>query len=328
MIATYTASQNTTGGFGGGPGQLSHLAATYAAVLALATAGGPSALDVIDRRAMWHWLGALKRADGGFSMAAGGEEDIRGTYCALTLASLLNLPVELPRDAPARAAGLDSFVSRLPEWVGACQAFDGGIAAAPGNEAHGAYAFCGLACLAIVGPPAETIAKYLDLPALVACLSSLQHAPEGGFAGRANKLVDGCYSHWVGGCWNLIAAAVGDGAGAEADLWSREGLVRYILSCAQGRKGGLRDKPSKNVDSYHSCYNLAGLNWAQNRYEFELDESRKDIPFTAPYGWSWKGEADVPCEEAERVKPLHPVFVIPIERAEECRRYFEERAGF
>jgi len=79
------------------------------------------------------------------------------------------------------------------------------------------------------------------MPSLIRWLSARQHAPEGGLAGRTNKLVDGCYSHWIGGCWALIDAA----AQTKKDLWSREGLLRYILCCCQGDKGGLRDKPSK-----------------------------------------------------------------------------------
>lgn len=31
-----------------------------------------------------------------------------------------------------------------------------------------------------------------------------QNAPEGRFSGRAGKLIDGCYTHWVWGCWPLI----------------------------------------------------------------------------------------------------------------------------
>lgn len=326
VITTYTASQNSTGGFGGGFGQFSHLAAAYATVLAIVTVGDSDALELIDRKAMWHWLGAMKQLDGGFTMCQGGEEDIRGAYCALTILSLLNLPVELPKDSPARINGDETFLSSLCEWLSSCQTLEGGIAAAPTNEAHGAYAFCGLACLSIIGPPKETIAKWLDLPSLISCLSSLQHAPEGGFAGRTNKLVDGCYSHWVGGCWSLLSAALGLDEGT--DLWSREGLIRYILCCAQFKKGGLRDKPSKHVDSYHTCYSLAGLSWAQNYFGYEEDEKRKGVPLTAAYGWKWKGEAEAPCEEAERVRPLHPVFVIPFDRAEECRAYFEEKVGF
>ena len=87
---------------------------------------------------------------------------------------------------------------------------------------------------------------------LVSWLSSRQHAPEGGFAGRTNKLVDGCYSHWVGGCWPLLEAAL-NGAQEAGNLkgilketpYSRQGLIRYILSCCQGKHGGLRDKPDK-----------------------------------------------------------------------------------
>ena len=33
----------------------------------------------------------------------------------------------------------------------------------------------------------------------------------GGFRGRTNKLVDGCYSWWVGGCVVLVEALLGVG---------------------------------------------------------------------------------------------------------------------
>lgn len=49
---TFVACQNPDGGFGGGHGQASHAAASYAAILALATVGGKEALDSIDRKAM------------------------------------------------------------------------------------------------------------------------------------------------------------------------------------------------------------------------------------------------------------------------------------
>lgn len=65
-------------------------------------------------------------------------------------------------------------------------------------------------------------------------------------AGRTNKLVDGCYSHWIGGCWPLVEAAVNNSRAPPLQtLWNRDGLLRYILCCAQGPKGGLRDKPGK-----------------------------------------------------------------------------------
>ncbi len=77
LISTVRPMQNDTGGFGGGHGQVSHLATTYAVVLSLAMVGGEPALEVIDRKEMWRWLGTIKQRDGGFQMFIGGEEDIR-----------------------------------------------------------------------------------------------------------------------------------------------------------------------------------------------------------------------------------------------------------
>jgi len=52
VIATLRPIQNKTGGFGGGHGQFSHLATTYASTLSLVMVGGEEALDLIDRQAM------------------------------------------------------------------------------------------------------------------------------------------------------------------------------------------------------------------------------------------------------------------------------------
>ena len=77
----------------------------------------------------------------------------------MVMISLLALPLELPLDAPARARGLTSFVDGLPEYLSRCQTFEGGISGAPQTEAHGAYAFCALACLCILGPPNKMLPR-------------------------------------------------------------------------------------------------------------------------------------------------------------------------
>ena len=89
------------------------------------------------------------------------------------------------------------------------------------------------------------IPRYLHVDALIAWLSARQYAPEGGLSGRTNKLVDGCYSHWVGGCWPLLEACVLSSP-SQSSLYDRDALIRYILCCCQDqtRRGGLRDKPS------------------------------------------------------------------------------------
>ena len=100
------------------------------------------------------------------------------------------------------------------------------------------------------------------MPRLISWLSARQYSPEGGLSGRTNKLVDGCYSHWVGGCWPLIEACLNerDDGGPETaaaraqnlhptqnSLYSRVSLMRYILCCCQDDTncGGMRDKPGK-----------------------------------------------------------------------------------
>ncbi|KAK5706284.1 CAAX farnesyltransferase (FTase) subunit beta [Elasticomyces elasticus] len=327
LIETVRPLQNPIGGFGGGHGQYSHCACTYATVLALTAVGG---LEVVDRKTMWQWLGTVKQDDGGFRMAVGAEEDIRGAYCAMTIITLLNLPLELPPDAPARKAGLTSFTDKLGEWVGRCQTYEGGIGGGPSNEVHGAYAFCALACLSILDAPHISIPKYLDIDALARWLASTQTTPEGGFAGRPNKLVDACYSHWVGACFALIEAAL---PGSKDRLWNKAALVRYLLTCGQqpGPQGGMRDKPSARPDGYHTCYSLSGLSAAQNHYWYDSESSTTDAGsgrLLAAFNWHAKrGTADelavLKVDEEDVVALIHPVFVLRLEAVEAARKTFE-----
>ena len=59
-VAFLARCQDASGGFGGGPGQLPHLAPTYAAVSALLTLGGDEALGTVDRKALHAFLLRMK----------------------------------------------------------------------------------------------------------------------------------------------------------------------------------------------------------------------------------------------------------------------------
>ncbi|KAK3316279.1 terpenoid cyclases/protein prenyltransferase alpha-alpha toroid [Apodospora peruviana] len=361
VVKTARGMQNDEGGFGGGGRQLSHLATTYAVVLALALVGGEDAYEVVDRKAMWKWLCSLKQADGGFQVCVGGEEDIRGAYCASVVITLLNLPLDLTPESPAHSGGLSDLFAGLADWVRRCQTFEGGISGQPMAEAHGAYAFCALGCLALLDDPRRIIPRSLDVPRLISWLSARQYAPEGGFSGRTNKLVDGCYSHWVGGCFPLIEAclstpaadartssnddrkpAVADAAAAAGTkpqllspapetLFSREGLIRYILCCCQDdtKRGGLRDKPGKFSDAYHTCYVLSGLSSAQHLWTLGPSSTSDDA--AAP-SWSvsplYLDEDEATFNQEDRVRPIHPVYAIPQETASAMREYFLAKEGF
>ncbi|BGP57025.1 hypothetical protein JCM8202_004538 [Rhodotorula sphaerocarpa] len=308
VTSTLAAFQNESGGFGGGPGQLSHLAPTYAAVCALAYAG-PIGWKAIDRTAMHHFLMSLKQPDGSFIMHEGGEVDVRGCYCALTVATLLNILT------PELLRGTADFVA-------SCQTYEGGLAAAaqlpadpsqkgsaPLGEAHGGYAFCAVASWAMAcdaGQPIETGAgsgRSLDVAALLRWAASMQANPieGGGFRGRTNKLVDGCYSWWCGGLLpladHLLAPPSRVPVGAE--LFDRASLRQYVDFVAQAPGGGLRDKPGKAPDAYHTCYNLSGSSSAQHSPVFSVQRRDRLAASYSPPDTQGDTVSSSPCVKGE-----------------------------
>eukprot|EP00928_Gymnodinium_smaydae_P019945 TRINITY_DN17690_c0_g1_i1.p1 TRINITY_DN17690_c0_g1~~TRINITY_DN17690_c0_g1_i1.p1 ORF type:complete len:475 (+),score=70.39 TRINITY_DN17690_c0_g1_i1:83-1426(+) len=243
--------QDPTGGFGGGPGQLPHLAPTYAATSALIIAGTEEAYAVPDRARTYEYLMRMKSPHGGFMMHDQGETDMRGTYCALAVASMLHILT-------------DELKAGVAEYVRSCQTYEGGIAGERGLEAHGGYSYCGLAALCIIGE-----AHRLDLHALLDWAVHRQMAAEGGFQGRTNKLVDSCYSFWQGALFPLIHEAFRQqGKDApplpEKHVWYKpDPLQVYNFLACQHQSGGMRDKPGKSADFYHTCYALSGVSAAQ-----------------------------------------------------------------
>jgi protein farnesyltransferase subunit beta len=179
-------------GFAGGPGQCPHLAATYAAVCALAVLSLDGALAAVDKAAVANWLISLRNPDGSFRMHRSGEVDIRASYCAAVAVQLLGL------DAAA------VLPPRCAEYVGRCQTYEGGIGSCAdgGSEAHGGYTQCGLAALHLMVRP-----DAVDLPNLRRWCAARQQRGEGGFCGRANKLVDSCYSFWLGSAAVMCSVA-------------------------------------------------------------------------------------------------------------------------
>lgn len=50
-----------------------------------------------------------------------------GAYCAAVIISLLDLPLELPHDSPARSCDTDTLLTGVPEYVSRCKSFLPGI---------------------------------------------------------------------------------------------------------------------------------------------------------------------------------------------------------
>jgi hypothetical protein len=74
VINFLKSCQAASGGFGGGPLQLPHLAPTYAATAALVSLGGDEALDAVDRPAMLDFICRMAvppEHGGGFQVCQG-----------------------------------------------------------------------------------------------------------------------------------------------------------------------------------------------------------------------------------------------------------------
>ena len=285
------------GGFGGGPGHAPHAASAYAAVLALVALGDAAALAAGDRAALHALFLSLRAPSGGFRVQPDGEADVRGAYTVLAVCDLLGIL------SPAVRAGAAEFLLR-------CQTYEGGFGAEPGNEAHGGYTFCALAGLAILGD--EALAR-VDAPALARWLARRQMDVEGGFSGRANKLVDGCYSFWQGACFAFMpgaGAGAGDGDGDDM-LLDRTCLQKYLLRCCQLPEGGFRDKPGKSRDFYHTCYCLSGLSVAQH-----------SALRGGGGGGSGGGVVEVLGEPQNELPLLHPLYNLRASRVEAARAVF------
>ncbi len=246
---------------------------------------------------MYTFFLSLKQKDGSFLVAHHSEVDVRGIYCLLTVATMLDILT------PELVDGTAAFIA-------SCQTYEGGFASAshpafsfsgsilpppssrsPLGEAHGGYTFCALASWVLLQPFLEQTAQpkpEIDLKNLSRWLVNMQgtEIELGGFKGRTNKLVDGCYAWWCGGAFALLEALGLGGiqnansdevpldSGAAAGVWddvdgalivltdttslshasslseslfNRNALQEYILYAGQHPAGGLRDKPPKYV---------------------------------------------------------------------------------
>lgn len=228
------------GGYGGGVGQSAHLASTFSVVMALCALGTREALESVDVEEVGRFLEAVKLDNGAFRVSEGGEVDVRACYCALSVASIVGL-LEGERGGALR--------NGCAEWLHALQGFDGGMGGEAGGESHGGNTYCGLAAAVILGEE-----EKLSREAIVDWAVMRQMSYEGGFQGRTNKLVDSCYSFWVGGIFAMLGVA----------WFDAEALMRYVLECCQLDNGGFRDKPGTGRDFMHTCYALSGLSVAQH----------------------------------------------------------------
>lgn len=217
--------------------------------MAIALLECEEAYQIVDRDLFKKFILSCRstKDNGAYCIHVGGETDLRATYIAVLAAKLFNFLD-------------DSVTEGVAEHIAKCQTFEGGIAPSPNTEAHAGYTFCGVATLALLGK-----LDSINIMRLVDWGCNKQKILEGGFCGRTNKLVDSCYSVWLGSVFSILNEYLGfqfqvDGGHL---LYDQMRLQQYILIGCQTQMGGLVDKIGKKVDFYHTSYSLSGLSMAQ-----------------------------------------------------------------
>jgi len=160
---------------------------------------------------MYQFFMSLKQPDGSFVVSRNAEVDIRGIYCLFVVATLLDMLT------PELIAGVPSFIASIQTYEGGFAAssqpffdLDGNLMDKPRpamGEAHGGYTGCAVGAWGMLQPLlSEEEKKMVDLNKLLRWLVMMQGDDEdgGGFRGRSNKLVDGCYSWWVAGSLSAV----------------------------------------------------------------------------------------------------------------------------
>ncbi|KEG02402.1 protein farnesyltransferase subunit beta, putative [Plasmodium vinckei vinckei] len=279
--------KNKNDGFGGGLNQYTHITTTYAAICVFIYLNDNENdfLGFIDKKKLHSYILQLKCKDGSFRLHKDGEIDMRGTYCAIAVCSMCHILTK-------------SIKKNVAKYILSCQNYEGGFTSEKFQESHGGYTYCALATLCILGK-----IKKVNLNKLMLWVINRQGNLEGAFTGRTNKLVDACYSFWIGSIFFIIneiytlkklfkqsetkqksinknAKTIDNGNYPKSDefkafeinnlkentniLFNMNYLKLYLLLCSQSNKGGMKDKPKEKVDYYHTCYALSGLTLVEN----------------------------------------------------------------
>lgn len=163
------------------------------------------------------------------------------------------------------------LVEGTAAFIASCQTYEGGFASAsqpyysqsstllsaprpPLGEAHGGYTFCAIASWVLLTPFFEsghTGNPQINMKTLLRWLVYVQgtEAELGGFKGRTNKLVDGCYSWWCGGAFALLEAL---GVGGS------ENAVRGLGPIADDQGGNGNELEGETWDDIDGLYRLLG----------------------------------------------------------------------
>mmetsp|Transcript_2801 Transcript_2801/g.2625 ORF Transcript_2801/g.2625 Transcript_2801/m.2625 type:complete len:152 (+) Transcript_2801:963-1418(+) len=129
-------------------------------------------------------------------------------------------------------------------------------------------------------------------------------------------------------------------------LYNQEALQGYTLFCCQDRHGGLKDKPTKGQDFYHTCYALSGMSNSQYKSDYENlhgEEAKISEFFNGYYddatleveeGWEeHKGSKQEPQDKtillsglySNLLRRMNPIFNVRYDKLAKAKHYYYEK---
>lgn len=213
-----------------------HVVTNYSVLIAIALMGKEEGYNLVNRQKTYNFLMSLKLSNGAFMTSRDMEYDLRSTFAAMVIANEYNILT------PELKEGVVEFVL-------SCMNVDGGFSPRPGLESHGGYVHSAIGILNILNRLDD-----VDLNAVIRWIADRQMEFSGGFQGRPNKLVDSCYSWWIGSACKIISEHLNI-----SPFWNEEAMTDYIVRSSQDLSGGFRDHQPTGPNYFHTLYGLAGL---------------------------------------------------------------------
>lgn len=289
------------GGFAGGFNQLPHLATNYCSILSLLLTGNLDKIETTNMASLFESLVEVSE-DGRFRVKTSkpcGEVDSRSIYCLLVAAKLLKIDLKI------------ELLEKLWRTLLTLQSdLEGGLNGTfTAEESHGGYAYCTLCALIILlemlsekkpdSFSTKKLHEFVNIDRFIDWLAHRQDSLNGGLNGRNNKLVDGCYAFWIGACGTIL-----DIYGYVNPI-NMARLKEYILFYCQDNKKnmpGLRDKPGKNSDFYHTNYVLLGLSLCEYDGQLCIENGSSTQITCTPS----------PSDGDKDVHPVNPIYAVPL----------------
>jgi prenyltransferase beta subunit len=119
-------------------------------------------------------------------------------------------------------------------------------------------------------------------------------------------------------------------------LCNQHAVQGYTLFCCQHHQGGLKDKPTKGADPYHTVYSLLGCSIAQHKSDYKTLFSKTPesqefrAKFDGNYSTMHDGDDEADFEKTSllggildnKLRRMHPIHSVRFDLLEKAKAFY------